>query len=252
MENEYDQLIKDFKDGNFRSYEESIENTSKRIIQIKTDLENNVNVEFENFQKDLKNFEKELKFEQILKELEMDIYKNDPEAFNSVEQAEREFFSGVGTIASDVGNFVGNTLLNIGYIASKNMTLEAGLNMLSTIYSNGMLATGLTSVGIGALAIVGIAGFIHGGFAINKQLTKKGRYIEFIENEKKEIKYSMIIFQEKVNDASEKCKNQLEIGIKNFEKIIFSKSEGLKENKAEWKKLYNLFKKRLRFAFEIK
>ena len=252
MEKEYDQLIKDFKDGNFRSYDESIENTSKNIIQIKKDLENNVNIEFENFQKDLKNLEKELKFEEILKELEVDINKNDPEAFNSVGKAEREFFSGVGEIATEVGGYAGGALLGVGTIAFENMTLETGLNLLGTIYSNGMLATGLTSAGIGALALVGIAGLIHGGFAIYRQFTKKGSYIKFIENEKKEIINSIIHFEENVDNACDKCKNQLEIGIKNFEKIIFSKSEGIKKNKGEWKKLYNLFKKRLRLAFEIK
>ena len=216
MEKEYDQLIKDFKDGNFRSYKESIENTSKNIIQIKKDLENNVNIEFENFQRDLKSLEKELKFEEILKELELevDVNESDPEAFDSVGKAEREFFSGVGEIATKVGGYAGGTL--------------------------------------SALALVVIAGLIHGGFAIYRQFTKKGSYIKFIENEKKEIIHSIIHFEENVDNACDKCKNQLEIGIKNFEKIIFSKSEGIKKNKGEWKKLYNLFKKRLRLAFEIK
>ena len=55
MNKEFDELIKNFKEGNFKSYDKSIEETNEKIIAIKTELEKLVNEEVENFKKTMSN-----------------------------------------------------------------------------------------------------------------------------------------------------------------------------------------------------
>ena len=49
MEKEYDKVINNFNNGNFKSYEKSIEEVAEKINKIKQDLSNNINEEFKNF-----------------------------------------------------------------------------------------------------------------------------------------------------------------------------------------------------------
>ena len=49
MEKEYDKVINNFNNGNFKSNEKSIEEVAEKINKIKQDLSNNINEEFKNF-----------------------------------------------------------------------------------------------------------------------------------------------------------------------------------------------------------
>ena len=49
MEKEYDKVINDFNNGNFKNYEKSIEEVTEKINKIKQDLSNNINEEFKKF-----------------------------------------------------------------------------------------------------------------------------------------------------------------------------------------------------------
>ena len=49
MEKEYDKVINNFNNGNFKSYEKSIEEVAEKINKIKQDLSNNINEEFKKF-----------------------------------------------------------------------------------------------------------------------------------------------------------------------------------------------------------
>jgi hypothetical protein len=255
MKEEYDKLIKDFKDGNFESYKKSIEITSEKINDISKDLEKMINNEIKDFQEDLC---KELEFiERNLKELSMNNKANinDDKLFDSVENAERSVFGVAGGILYGTGQLVG--LLGIVIVEGATAT-PLGLGALVYFLQNmtlSSLTSGLTSClatgGIVGASLLGLAGLVHGGFYLYKKFTEKDRYIELIENEKKELKSSCSNCKTKVTSILEEIKNQIELAVEKFEDILYSKKEGIKNNKEEWMNLYQKFKELLSIILKI-
>ena len=225
MEKELDNLIQDFKDGNFKSYEKSLEKTFENINQIKTDLEKMLNDELKKYQKDMI---KELEFiQRNLKELELE--KKKYEKQNLYEEADKNESLALG----------GEVYL----IYKLKEPLAVGF-LIALINGQALLALGA----FGAVGI-GIAGIIHGSFWLYKKFTEKKKYIELIEKEKTELISSCTKFKDNVNSALEEYKKQLEKGIKNFEDILFSKKEGIRKNKEKWQQLYKEFKE---LIFQLK
>ena len=256
MKEEYDKLIKDFKDGNFESYKKSIEITSEKINDISKDLEKMINNEIKDFQEDLC---KELEFiERNLKELSMNKNANinDDKLFDSIENAERSVFGVAGGILYGAGQLVG--LLGM-VVAEGAVATPLGLGALVYFFQHTTLSaitSGLTTCaatgGIIGASLLGLAGLVHGGFCLYKKFTEKDKYIELIEKEKKELNYSCSNCKTKVKSVLKDMKNQIELAVEKFEEILFSKKEGIKNNKEEWMKLYKSFKNLISMIFKIK
>ena len=92
----------------------------------------------------------------------------------------------------------------------------------------------------GGIAL-GVAGLIHTGFSLYKNITAKGKYIELIEKQKEELKNSSSDIKKKLHKNIETNKKQIESAVRNFERIFFSKNKGLINNKEEWKKIFDKF-----------
>ena len=233
MEKEYDKVINNFNNGNFKSYEKSIEDVAEKINKIKEDLQSKINEEFKHFTEEIM---KELNFiVELLKELKIKEEKNanDIDMFQSVNETEKTVFGGAGVV------LVSPIVLTVYLLCRQNpfgWFLLAGGIYGATFLTTTMIAT---TGGIGA----GVAGLVHLGFSLYKKYTEKDKYIELIENAKKELKNSCSEIKTEVNKNLETNKNQIESAVKNFEEIFFSKSEGLINHKEEWLTIFNKFKK---------
>ena len=98
MEKQYDKLINDFNNGNFKSYKKSIEETANIINEIKEELKVNLNNKFDNF---IKKIMEELKFiaEKLEKlNIEKDNNANNTNIFKSVDDAEEATFMKGGMV----------------------------------------------------------------------------------------------------------------------------------------------------------
>lgn len=225
MEKEFDKLIQDFKDGNFKSYEKSMKNTYEKINEIKSELEKNLNDEIKKFQKDMM---KELDF--IIKNIQdLELEKKKYENNNMFEEANN---NELGLLAGEV---------YLVYLLKEPLALTFLFALAS---GNALFALGV----FGAVG-VGIAGIIHGSFWIYKKLTQKKKYIEIIEKEKKELISSSSTFKNQVNSSLEDYKNQIEKRVTYTEDILFSTKEGIRKNKEKWLKLYKEFKE---LIFQLK
>lgn len=235
MEKEYDKLIKNFKDGNFKKYETSIEETAKIINEIKENLKKELNDKFKNFTTKII---EELKF--IVERLnELDIEKekdtNNINMFESVNEAEKQTFK-VGGLA-----LLSPIYLPILCLTNEN-TAPIGLAIgLVEIYGLTLVTPAMAAAG--GLIGIGVAGLIHAGFSLYKKFTAKEKYIRLVEDSKKELQNSCSDVKRKVNENLEKNKNQIESAVKNFEEIFFSKNEGIINHKEEWLAIFDKFKK---------
>ena len=233
MEKEYDILIKNFKDGNFKSYEKSIEETANKINKIKEELQNNLNETFKKFTEELI---KELKFiAERIKELEIQKEKNanNINMFESVNNAEKNTFGTLGVI-------VLSPLLLTGWSLTNEATRPIGLVALGFEIYGLTFVTSTMAAATGGIAL-GVAGLIHTGFSLYKNITAKGKYIELIEKQKEELKNSSSDIKKKLHKNIETNKKQIESAVRNFERIFFSKNKGLINNKEEWKKIFDKF-----------
>ncbi len=232
MGDEYNKLIKDFNDGNFESYQKSLETTSEKINQISKDLEKIINDKIKIFQEELI---KELDF--IIKELKK-LYinnqsnLNDKKIFDSANQTEQAVLSlifapifGIGYLGFLAGGAflaaIPTSPLLIGALVYHSQALISGL------------CTGLAWTGVVGVSLVGLAGLIHGGFCLYKKITEKKKYIELVENAKKELMASCPNYKDKINSILEEIKKQIEKAVVKFEEILYSKKEGIKNNKEE-------------------
>ena len=229
MEKEYDKVINNFNNGNFKSYEKSMEEVTEKINKIKEDLKSKINEEFKHFTEEIM---KELNFiVELLKEIKIKEEKNvnGIEMFKSVNETEKEVFV---LLASPI-------ITTLQLIAEGNPLGE--IFLLGGIYGATFLTPAMAAV-TGGVGVV-VAGLIHLGFKIFKKSKEKGKYIGLIENAKKELKTSCSDVKTEVNKNLETNKNQIESAVKNFEEIFFSKSEGLINHKEEWLTIFNKFKK---------
>ena len=101
----------------------------------------------------------------------------------------------------------------------------------------------LFHLGMGGLIGLFIGGLIHGGFFLYKKITEKGKYIQVIENAKKELITSCEEIKKEINKNLETNKNQIESAVKKFEELFLSKNYGIKNHKEEWTNLFQQFKK---------
>ena len=235
MIDEYDKLIDNFKNKKFKSYKESLEETSGKINEIKEDLKNCINEEFKKFTEDII---KELNFiAEKLKELEIqkenDVNKND--MFESVNDAEKTVFGVAGGI-----------LLSPFYITYLLLSCEITQPLGITAIAFGIW--GLSSLNAamittGGLVGLAAAGIVHLGFSLYKKFTELEKYIKLIEKAKTELKNASSEVKSEVNKNLETNKNQIESAVQNFEEIFLSKSEGIINHKEEWLKIFNKFKK---------
>ena len=237
MENEYDNLIKDFKNGNRKKYKKDIEETTEKINKIKNELQEKLNEEFKNFTQELLS---ELNFiGEKLRELEINKEKNanNINMFESVNDTELNVFKGLGiALLSPIAIVAGGAyVLTDSVPATVLLTGVAGYAALTYVST--------TALAVGGLAGLGIAGVIHGGFFLYKKLTEKSKYIEFVEQTKKELITSCSYVKKDINEKLEKIKNQIESAVEKFETIFFSKNEGIKEHKEKWLDIFNQFKK---------
>ena len=76
-----------------------------------------------------------------------------------------------------------------------------------------------------------------------KKFTEKGKYIQLIENAKKELITSCAKVKKEINKNLETNKNQIESAVKKFEKMFLSKNNGIKNHKEDWTNLFQQFKK---------
>ena len=229
MEKEYDKVINNFNNGNFKSYEKSMEEVTEKINKIKEDLKSKINEEFKHFTEEIM---KELNFiVELLKEIKIKEEKNENgiEMFKSVNETEKEVFV---LLASPI-------ITTLQLIAEGNPLGE--IFLLGGIYGAYFLTPAMAAV-TGGVGVV-VAGLIHLGFKFYKKSKEKSKYIGLIENAKKELKTSCSDVKTEVNKNLETNKNQIESAVKNFEEIFFSKSEGLINHKEEWLTIFNKFKK---------
>ena len=241
MEDEYDKLIKDFKDGNFKDYNASIEETVKKINIIKKDLEKNMNNEFNKFREDMI---KELDFiGNRLKELKISKEKNinSIEIFKSVDETQIFVYLIYGSIVL-LPVLAPVVAFESIYDHSDYRTIPSAI-AIDWIFLACCTGIGLPGVGIGALIAASIGGLIHGGFSLYKKLTEKEKYIESIENEKISLKNSCSEVKKEINKNLEENKKQLESAVDKFERSFLSKNEGIKNHKEEWLSLFQKFKK---------
>ena len=179
---------------------------------------------------------KELNFiVELLKELKIkeEENANNIDMFHSVNETEKNIFQGAGFVLISPIFLTGYLLIQqnpIGWLL-----LGGGIYGATFLTSSIIAVTG----GIGA----GIAGLVHLGFSLYKKYKEKDKYIELIENAKKELKTTCSEIKTEVNKNLETNKNQIESAVKNFEEIFFSKSEGLINHKEEWLTIFNKFKK---------
>ena len=120
---------------------------------------------------------------------------------------------------------------------------------LSSLISG--LGTGLAWTGVAGASLLGLVGLIHGGFCLYKKITEKKKYIELVENAKKELMASCPNYKDKINSILEEIKKQIEKAVVKFEEILYSKKEGIKNNKEEWMNLYQKFKELLSIILKI-
>jgi len=229
MEKEYDKVINNFNNGNFKSYEKSMEEVTEKINKIKEDLKSKINEEFKHFTEEIM---KELNFiGEMLKEIKIKEEKNENgiEMFKSVNETEKEVFIILGS----------PIITTLQLIAEGNPLGE--IFLLGGIYGASFLTPAMAAV-TGGVGVV-VAGLIHLGFKFYKKSKEKSKYIGLIENAKKELKTSCSDVKTEVNKNLETNKNQIESAVKNFEEILFSKSEGLINHKEEWLNIFNKFKK---------
>ena len=237
MENEYDNLIKNFNDGNFTSYKTSIEETVNKINIIKEELKNNINEKFRKFTEEIM---QELKFiTKRLQELEIQNEKNanNINMFKSVNEAEKETFKIAGKV------LITPIVLPLAMLFHEDKYVSCmGLGLIMSEIGCCSLITPFAAAVTGGV-LVAAAGAIHLGFSLYKNQTEKGKYIELIEKAKNELKNSCSNVKNKIYQNCETNKNQIKSAVKNFEQIIFSKNEGIKKNKKECLALFNkLFK----------
>lgn len=58
-------------------------------------------------------------------------------------------------------------------------------------------------------------------------------------------------YKDKINSILEEIKKQIEKAVVKFEEILYSKKEGIKNNKEEWMNLYQKFKELLSIILKI-
>ena len=183
MGDEYNKLIKDFNDGNFESYQKSLETTSEKINQISKDLEKIINDKIKIFQEELI---KELDF--IIKELKK-LYinnqsnLNDKKIFDSANQTEQAVLTlifapifGIGYLGFLAGGAflaaIPTSLLLVGALVyySQGLSLSSLISGLGGLYylfgyNSGSMEFTLESFGWIAVALV-IFSVWNTGFAV--------------------------------------------------------------------------------------
>lgn len=165
MEKQYDKLINDFNNGNFKSYKMSIEETTNIINNIKEELKNNLNNKFENF---IKKIMEELKFiaEKIEKlKIREDNNANNINIFKSIDDAEEATF------------YNGGMVLLFPFILTFEFLKDKDFVGLGTTFL-GMEIYGLSFISsdilfLGSLIGMGVAGIIHLGFNLYKKYKEK-------------------------------------------------------------------------------
>ena len=267
MNKEFDELIKNFKEGNFKSYDKSIEETNEKIIAIKTELEKLVNEEVENFKKTMSN-----ELQNFVEVLLVKIQKEniDIDANSGINKTEKELFSDLGSL---ITQGVGSVITGTGYII-RDLAKEppkpaetsiiggliaAGVKYITPTISNMMptlttalttnltttLTTSLTTIGIGvgvgALVCLSFAGLIHGGFSLYKKFNEKSNYIEEIKRIKKDINNEREYYKNEVYYIFEKLEKESQVALVKFKKRITSDIEGIKSRKDEYINLYKQF-----------
>ena len=274
--NQYDELIKKFKDGNFKSYEASLEETLKKNNEIRESLKIEINGKIQNFCIELiETFKKYIgdKIEEIKNE-RLSIYNQ--EKINTyldrdIDEREKEFYSNIGGFFYGIGEIIGDTgkaiiksvptnlisgegankLLSKGIgalipVAYKGFQGFQNLQALSLIGSQGLTYLGTTVlpvIGIGAVACLSFAGLLHGGFYLYKKFKKKSKFIEFIEKLKKYLENEFIDIEKDHNKVLNYYSSEIKNAVTKFETVMFSNFEGINKNRKELLKIYNQFKK---------
>ena len=252
---ECDQLIQNFKDGNFKSYEKSIEETSTKIQKLKKSLEEEINQKFLNFQKELiDTFIKYIgsKIEAARKNklsLRNNYKFNDD--YNYISD-ENWFFSNLGGFIGESGKAIAS-LISEGDEKCVTRLAKAGFGAAVSVYKGiamniGSITSSLSYIGSSVLPAVGIGfaaclTFAGLGVLIYKKLTQKSKYIEKVENEKKEIEYDFHRLKESSSDVFEHYTKENEKMVKKFEDIIMSNVDGFEHNKKELLDIYKQFRK---------
>ena len=178
MENEYDQLIKDFNDGNFESYKASIEETTTKINLIKKDLEEKINEEFKNFTEDII---KELDFiGERLKEIDIKKETKINNINETSNQVEKNLFKVIGLISGRILSLPITIPITLLYFIKEELPKEKmsdplGMPIGLLICEAGLLELikniTLFHLGMGGLIGLSIGGLIHGGFFLYEKYT---------------------------------------------------------------------------------
>ena len=155
---------------------------------------------------------------------------------------------GIGYLTYVAGGAIIGAIKTSELMVGALVYYSQGLSLSSLISG---LGTGLAWTGIVGVSLVGLFGLIHGGFFLYKKITEKKKYIELVEKAKKELMASCPNYKDKIDSILEDMKKQIEKAVVKFEEIIYSKKEGIKNNKEEWMNLYQKFKELLNIIFKI-
>ncbi len=232
MKNEYDSCINDLKNGNYKSCDDLLTKAYNNINKYKIDLEKKINEEIPKYREKLL---KELNF--IVKKLNKKpskIYEGNFSSngmFTSIYKAEE--------IAQNVFLYGVNILCVIEYsllgISTLTLTAAEGVGVAVAQVGGAFLSFGsLIGAGIGFALGIAIPYTIQGAFYLYKKLVEKNKYIELVQNAKKELEHSLKQYEEKMYEILNKIKEENQIAVEKFFKLQNVKLNGIKEHMQEW------------------
>ena len=147
--------------------------------------------------------------------------------YNAEEIAQNIFFYGANALS----------VIELGLIGISTISLTAakGVAVAAAHVGGGILSLGfLLSCAIGGLIGIAAPLTIKGGFFLYKKLVEKNKYIELIQNAKKELEKSLKEYEKKIVDILDTIKDSIQEAVKKFFISQNEKLNGIKEHLNEW------------------
>ena len=211
MKNEYDLFVDNLKNGKFESYEDLLTKTKNKIEEHKKNLEKKINNEIPKFRENLL---KELPTIKNNKHKLSKIYEGNLSSygmFKSIYNAEE--------IAQNIFLYGANALnlIELGLLGISTISISAaeGVAVAATQLGGAFISLGsLLSFAIGGLLGIAIPLTIKGGFSLYKKLVEKKKYIELIQNAKKELEKSLQEYEKKIIEILDTIKDSIQEAVK--------------------------------------